>query len=229
MKKVLVVLTNVDKYESGDSTGLWLSEATEFVDIIQKAGYQVDYVSPNGGAVPIEPRSLKKLYNTKENDSFMKDQDFVERALKNSLKPSDLNPNNYSAIFYTGGHAVMYDFYDNKELQDITLEIYKNNGLIASVCHGIAGILNIKNDDGNYLIKGRKVTGFTKAEECLGGTLSKVPFINNQEIKKRGAILNKARFFKPHAVKDGKIITGQNPFSTKKVAHLVVQELRENS
>ncbi len=109
---------------------------------MQQAQIAVDYVSPNGGFVPLDPRSMK--YTDAATMAVYEDSDFINRALKNTLKPSQVDPDDYTAIYYTGGHGVMWDFPDNPELQAIALAIYQHGGYVTSVCHGIAGLLNIK-------------------------------------------------------------------------------------
>lgn len=224
MKKILVVLTNQATYGTDpEETGLWLAEATEFVEEVTKAGYAVDYVSPKGGQVPLDPRSLKKLY-AKSSDLALRDsRDFQERALLFSKKPSDVVADDYEAIYYTGGHGVVWDFPDNAELQALALTIYESGGFVTSVCHGVAGLLNIKDRSGNYLIAGKAITGFTKAEEVLSGKLKKVPFITETEVVKRGANFKKKLPFTSHAVRDGQFITGQNPMSGRAVGKLLVE------
>lgn len=222
IKKVLIVLTNTLKYGTKDeATGLWLGEATEFAKIIQDAGYKVDYVSPKGGFVPLDPRSMK--YIDDEIMSFYESEDFQNRALRNSMSPKEVDPNDYSAIYYAGGHGVMWDFPDNSSLQQIAAKIYQNNGFVTSVCHGIAGLLNIKLSNNTYLISGHKITGFTKSEEFLAGKKKIVPFFNQDESEKRGAIFMKKRAYKEYAIQDRQLITGQNPFSAKAVARLLVE------
>ena len=151
MKKVLIVETNITRYQgTNEPTGLWLGEAAEFVDEMQQAQIAVDYVSPNGGFVPLDPRSMK--YTDAATMAVYEDSDFINRALKNTLKPSQVDPDDYTAIYYTGGHGVMWDFPDNPELQAIALAIYQHGGYVTSVCHGIAGLLNIKDQTGQYLL-----------------------------------------------------------------------------
>ncbi|TPR14880.1 type 1 glutamine amidotransferase domain-containing protein [Apilactobacillus timberlakei] len=224
MKKILVVLTNTTRYRhTNEPTGLWLGEATEFVDVVHQAGYSVDYVSPKGGFVPIDPRSMKYV-----NEDIMEDyeiSDFQDRALCKSLKPSDINSSEYIAIYYTGGHGVMWDFTNNVEIQNISRTIYNNNGFITSVCHGIAGLLNIRDGNGKYLINKKNVTGFTKAEEMIAGKLKLVPFFNQEIAEQHGAIFKKRRAYKEFVVQDGHIITGQNPFSAKAVAKMLISNL----
>lgn len=223
-KKVLIVLTNTTRYgETNDPTGLWLGEATEFALILQQAGVQVDYVSPRGGFVPLDPRSMK--YTDAEIMQFYETDDFQQRALTASLAPNQVDPEAYAAIYYAGGHGVMWDFPDNQPLQQIAAKIYANGGFVTSVCHGIAGLLNIKTAAGDYLIAGREITGFTKSEEWLAGKKAVVPFFNQAAAEKRGAHFNKRRAYREYAIQDGQLITGQNPFSAKAVARLLVKNL----
>lgn len=228
MKKVLVVLTNVAKYATkNEATGLWLAEATEFVAEMEKAGVAVDYVSPKGGYVPIDPRSLKETYTDEEALSIYQSQDFQTRALAQSLKPDQINPADYAAIYFTGGQGVVWDFPDNQELQAISSVIYQNNGYVTSVCHGLAGLLNVKDATGAYLIAGKRITGFTQMEEVLSGKSKLVPFGTEQEAKKRGADFVKKAPFTSHAVQDGRLITGQNPMSGRAVAQLLLENLNK--
>lgn len=227
MKKILVVLTNTTRYKgTTDPTGLWLSEATEFVDEVTKTGFEVDYVSPKGGFVPLDPRSMK--YVSESDMEIYESSDFQERALKNSLNPSQIDPKNYQAIYYTGGHGVMWDFPSNEALQNITMKIYHQNGYVTSVCHGIAGLLNVKKDDGTYLIAGKEVTGFTTTEEILANKKNVVPFLNQKVASDHGAIFRRKRAYKSFAVEDGQLITGQNPFSARAVGQKLVLRLKKN-
>lgn len=227
-KKILVVLTNIKQYgNDSEKTGLWLAEATEFVEEVTKAGYEVDYVSPRGGKVPLDPRSMKRFYTKSSDIAILNSEDFQERALNASQKATSINADDYVAIYYTGGHGVVWDFPDNKDLQALSLSIYENGGFVASVCHGLAGLLNIQDGSGNYLISDKKITGFTNAEEVLSGKSQKVPFSTETEARKRGAIFQKKLPFTSHAVRDGRLITGQNPMSGRAVAKLLLASLSE--
>ncbi len=224
MKKILIVLTNTTHYgDTNDATGLWLGEATEFIDVVNQAGYQVDYVSPQGGFVPLDPRSMK--YTDAASMARYNSDDFQQRALTHSQTPASIDPTEYIAIYYTGGHGVMWDFPDNTELQTITQSILAQGGYATSVCHGIAGLLNVKDSDGQYLISGRNVTGFTTAEEVLAGKRKVVPFLNQTVATKHGANFKRRRAYAEYAVQDGQLITGQNPFSAKAVANLLIKAL----
>lgn len=224
MKKILIILTNTRYYgNSKDKTGLWLAEAAEFVYKVQEHGYQVDYASVNGGEVPLDPRSLKSTYRSKEIDEIYYSNDFQNRALKHSLKVSDLDPQDYFAIYYTGGHGVLWDFPNQPALSSITNSIFKQGGFIMSICHGLAVLVTIKDDQGNYLINNKKITGFTNFEEILSGKLFKVPFLTENQAKKAGAKFVQKRPFASFAVQDGQFITGQNPMSGFAVADLLIK------
>ncbi|MGH7250748.1 MAG: type 1 glutamine amidotransferase domain-containing protein [Nitrospiraceae bacterium] len=224
-KKILVVLTGVEKYPNlNRATGVWLGEAVHFVERVEKAGFAVDYVSPQGGYTPIDPHSLSmaepidwEWYHTK---GFM-------NRLGVTLKPSEVNPHDYAAIYFVGGHGVLWDFPDNNELQVLSRKIYEQGGIVSSVCHGAVGLLNIKLSDGTLLIKGKKVTGFSDEEEKLAELDKYVPFLTEDELVKRGAIYKKAdKPWASFAIADGRIITGQNPASGGAVADLVIKQLQ---
>lgn len=224
MKKVLIIETNVTRYQgTTEPTGLWLGEAAEFVDEMQKVGIEFDFVSPNGGFVPLDPRSMK--YTDESILEIYEDPDFIHRGLTNTLRPDQVNPTDYSAIYYTGGHGVMWDFPEDLTIQNLASAIYDNGGYLVSVCHGVAGLLNIKDKSDNYLIEGKNITGFTTAEEILAGKKSVVPFLNQVAVEKRGGHFKKKRFYREYAIQDGRILTGQNPFSVRAVAKLLINEL----
>lgn len=225
-EKILIVLTNTGRYgDSFEKTGLWLGEATEFVDEVSKAGFMVDYVSPKGGKVPIDPRSLEKKYVKDRDLEILESTDFKDRALVNSLSAMDVNAKDYLAIYYTGGHGVLWDFPDDFNLQVLASDIYNKGGYLTSVCHGIAGMLNLRNMKGEYFIKDKSLTGFTNAEELIGGKAKKVPFFTENEARKRGADFKQDLPYTSFAIQDGRIITGQNPQSAREVAKILVDNL----
>ena len=200
---------------------------TEFVNKVKRNGIKVDYVSPKGGRVPLDPRSLQKSYASKKDYAILNSLDFKRRAIINSLKPSDINPKVYFAIYFRGGHGVLWNFTKNTELIKIAETIYNNNGYLLSVCHGLVGLLNIKDRNGNYLTNDRYITGFTDQEETLGGKKEKVPYSAEQEAKLRGANFLKTLPYTPNAIKCGRLITGQNPMSGKAVARKLIKDLKK--
>ena len=178
VKKILIVLTNTAAYgERNVATGLWLGEAAEFMDEAIQRGYAVDFVSPKGGYVPLDPRSMKPAYVDRAAFALYRTRDFQERALAHSMHPDDVDPGEYVALYYTGGHGVMWDFPSSEGLERLCLEVYGNGGYLATVCHGIAGLLYVK-EGSRYLIEGKSITGFTAMEERLSGKSAVIPFWN---------------------------------------------------
>jgi putative intracellular protease/amidase len=227
-KKILVVLTSVEKYPNlNRATGLWLGEAVHFVKKVEAAGYKVDYVSPRGGYTPIDPHSLAMADDT--DWTWYQTKEFMNR-LGSTLKPSEVNSDDYVAIYFTGGHGVIWDFPENETLQTISRKIYENGGYVSSVCHGAMGLLNIKLSDGTLLVKGKKVTGFSNAEEKLAELDKYVPFLTETELVNRGAIYQKApEPWAAFAVEDGRLISGQNPASGGAVAELLLKALKKSA
>lgn len=226
-KKILVVLTSVEKYPNlNRATGLWLGEAVHFVKKVEAAGYAVDYVSPQGGYTPVDPHSLAMADET--DWTWYQDKAFMNR-LGATLKPSDVNPDEYVAIYFAGGHGVIWDFPDNEALQALSRKIYENGGYVSSVCHGAVGLLNIKLSNGALLVDGKKVTGFSNEEEKLAELDQFVPFLTETELVKRGAVYQKAAEpWAAFAVADQRLISGQNPASGGAVAELLIEALAKH-
>ena len=223
-KKVLVVLTNTAKYPTiKRATGLWLGEAVHFVAQVEKAGYAVDYVSPNGGYVPVDPHSLQLAADI--DWQWYTDKAFMNR-LGSTLRPGQAKAADYCAIYYTGGHGVVWDFPDNHELQALSRDIFERGGVVSAVCHGAAGLLNIKLSDHSLLVRGRQVTGFSNIEEKLAELDKVVPYLTENELVARGGIYCKAEEpWAAFAVADGRLVTGQNPASAQLVAQKVLQAI----
>ncbi|MBK5649272.1 type 1 glutamine amidotransferase domain-containing protein [Acinetobacter proteolyticus] len=225
-KRILHVVTNISKYEGIDRpTGLWLGELTHAYDEFDKQNYLQDIVSPNGGLSPIEPKSLERFVADASVLKRKNDPTFMQ-LLETTKKPSEINWQDYDAIYYTGGHGVMWDFLDNAELQDITKNIYEQGGVVASVCHGYCGLLNVRLSTGEYLIAGKKLTGFAWCEEVLAGVAKKVPYNAEELAKERGAHYQRKFIpFLPNVVRDANLITGQNPFSARVTAFAMIDAL----
>lgn len=228
--KILVVMTNHAKFPSrSDTTGVWLTELTHFYDVAQAAGLQMDFVSPLGGEVPIDQRSLGSFYVDDAARAHLADPAFMAR-LKTTLPSSAVDPANYKAIYFTGGHGTLWDFRDDKDLKRVTEQIYRQGGIVAAVCHGVSGLLSLQDENGKPLIDGKTITGFSNFEETLSGMKSQVPFFLQDALVSRGAHYKKAFFpFTSYVVTDGRIITGQNPQSSKEIGEVVVKRLADGN
>ena len=225
MKKLLLIVTNVNQYASGRPTGLWLSELTHMYQSAEEKGWQVTIASPKGGKVPIDPESLKPLVLDKMSADYYEHSDF-RHELNHSKSLEAIQHNAFDCVYLAGGHGTMYDFPDNKILQAIIKAHYENGKIVAAICHGVGGLLNVKLSDGDYLIKGKEMTGFDWFEESVARRKKEVPFNLEAAIKERGARMKKA--FLPmtsNVVTDGHLITGQNPFSSKEMAKVVTRAL----
>ncbi|MGU3502476.1 type 1 glutamine amidotransferase domain-containing protein [Mycobacterium sp. C31M] len=225
-KRILNVVSNVAHYKDpAEPTGLWLSELTHAYHVFAEAGYEQTIVSPSGGLSPLEPRSLKFPNYDKTAKAWREDADKMA-LLANTASPDDIDSANFDAIYFTGGHAVMFDFPDSVGLQRLTREIFERGGVVSSVCHGYCGLLNTRLSDGSLLIEGRKMTGFAWTEEILAQVDKLVPYNAEEEAKKRGGLYEKGLIpFRSYTVVDGRLVTGQNPGSAKATAKDVVSVL----
>lgn len=220
-KRVLFVLTSHDKKgDTGKPTGFYLSEVTHPHHVLSAAGFTIDYVSPKGGKAPIDGKDLTDPINK----SFMENPANV-KAIENTLTPKDINPASYAAIFYAGGHGTMWDFADNTELARIGGAIYDGGGVVGAVCHGPAGLVNIKLADGSYLVADKNVAAFTNDEERAVELEKVVPFLLQDTLIKRGAKHQAAPNFEAKVVVDERLVTGQNPASATGVGEEMVKLL----
>lgn len=209
------------KYVDNDRlTGLWLSELTHFYDELAKSGWDCDFVSPNGGYVPLDPHSLTMMDDV--DRYYYKDVEFRNNALGNTLRPEQINAEDYDLIYFAGGHGTMWDFPNSENIAEIASTIYKNGGVVSAVCHGVAGLLPIKDEEGNPLINNKIVTGFTNEEEALNGTSEMVPFMTLDALAEKGAKVEFETPFTPVVRKDDRIFTGQNHQTARSLGKVVV-------
>lgn len=227
-KRILHVVSNVAHYGDGlEPTGLWLSELTHAWHVFAREGWNQQLVSPRGGRSPLEPRSLKWPNLDATGKAWLAD-DACKALLTDTARPDETDASTFDAIYFTGGHAVMWDFPEDAGLQRLACEIYERGGIVSSVCHGYCGLLNVKLSDGRLMVAGRRLTGFSWTEEVLAGVAAKVPYNAEEEMKRRGALYEKNLLpFTSRVVVDGRLVTGQNPQSAKAAAEKVAALLRQ--
>ncbi|BDU23925.1 MULTISPECIES: type 1 glutamine amidotransferase domain-containing protein [unclassified Flavobacterium] len=225
MKKVLFVVTSNDKLgNTGEKTGFWSEEfAAPYYELLDQ-GVEITIASPLGGQPPIDPKSADPASATEDTKRFDADKTLQEK-LKNTLKLSTVNQKDYDAVFYPGGHGPLWDLVEDKNSIALIEAFYTNNKPVAFVCHAPAVLKNVK-VKGEYLVKGKKVTGFTNTEEEAVGLTKVVPFLLEDALTQNGAKFSKGENWQPYAVADGLLITGQNPASSKLVAGKLLQELK---
>jgi len=222
-QKVLIVLTSHDTLgDTGKETGFYLPEVTHPLDAFTKAGLMVDFVSPKGGKAPMVGIDLEDPLNK----AFLDDSEQVLRV-ENTLNPAQINPAEYGAIFYAGGHGTMWDFADNDRLAEIAATIYEAGGIVGAVCHGPAALVNLKLSDGKYLVADKTVAAFTNEEEAAVGLTDIVPFLLESTLIERGAKFTKVPNFQVCVVACDRLVTGQNPASAAGVGERMV-ELMQN-
>lgn len=225
MKKVLFVVTSNDKLgNTGEKTGFWSEEfAAPYYELLDQ-GVEITIASPLGGQPPIDPKSADPASATEDTKRFDADK-VLQEKLKNTLKLSTVNQKDYDAVFYPGGHGPLWDLVEDKSSITLIESFYTHKKPVAFVCHAPAVLKNVK-VKGEYLVKGKKVTGFTNAEEEAVGLTKVVPFLLEDALSSNGAIFSKGENWQPYAVADGLLITGQNPASSKLVAAKLLQELK---
>ncbi|GHF94510.1 nuclear transport factor 2 family protein [Thalassotalea marina] len=224
-KRVLFITSSADHH--GDSTlatGTSFSELVEAYEVFINAGYQVDVVSTQGGKLPLA------YINTSDNKHkhYLYNQNFMY-LLANTLSPEQVDASQYLAVHYVGGGNAMYQVAENKTLQAISMQVYEqNNGIVSSVCHGTAGIVNLKLSNGEYLVAGRKISGYPTAfEKTDAAYYQQFPFDIEQTIKKRGGSFSYGERNQSFVQVDGRVVTGTNYQSSKDVALAMVNLLNK--
>lgn len=219
--RILFVITSHEKMgDTGYKTGLHLGEVSHVYKPLHEAGYEIDFVSPEGGQT--------FMYGADMNDSlslWMIQDPTAYYKLTHALTPDQIDPSRYAAVYYVGGHGTMWDLPENDKLSDITKAVYENEGVVAAVCHGPSGLVNIQLSNGKYLVEGKKVTSFTDSEERAAQQAEVVPFLLESKLKERGAIYSGAANWEQHVVVDGRLITGQNPASAGALAEELLKLL----
>lgn len=223
-KKALIVVTSHDQLgATGKKTGYYFPEVAHPYYELSKKGIQVDIASPRGGLAPMDPKSLN--LNDSVNKTLNSDKNFMKK-LAATKRVGDIDPTQYSAIIFAGGHGTMWDFRDSKAIQSLTAQVYEQGGVVAAVCHGPAALVDVKLQNGTYLIAGKNVTGFTNEEEENAQLTATMPFLLEDAMISRGAKFQQADLWQEKVVVDGRVVTGQNPASASGVGLAVADLLK---
>lgn len=221
-KILFVVTSNGKKGDTGESTGYYLSEVAHPWNVLHSAGCDVDFASPRGGKPPVEAVELDDPLNA----AFWNDEAGRGRV-ERSRRPDEIDPGDYAAVFFAGGHGTMWDFPGNPELENIVRALYEDGKIVAAVCHGPSALVDVKLGDGRYLVEGKRINAFTDAEERAVHMDKVVPFLLESRLRERGALFEKSDLWQPHVAVDGRLITGQNPQSATGVGEAMLRLLRE--
>lgn len=226
--KILMVLSSHDKLgDTGRKTGFWLEEFAAPYYVFKDAGAQVTLVSPKGGQPPIDPKSDEPDAQTDATRRFKAD-DAAKSALAHTGKLADVSGDGFDAVFYPGGHGPLWDLAEDRHSIALIEASIAAGMPVAAVCHAPAVFRHARAADGSPLVRGRKVTGFTNGEEAAAQLLEIVPFLVEDMLIEKGGDYSKAPDWQSHVVRDGLLITGQNPASSEAAAVALLDTLKQH-
>lgn len=224
--KVLIVLTSHDQLgDTGKKTGFWLEEFASPYYHLKDAGVQVTLASPRGGQPPLDPKSHEPDFQTDDTRRF-DDDPAAQKELAKTAKLSEMKVDEFDAVFYPGGHGPLWDLHNNSDSITLIEGFIAAGKPVATVCHAPAVLLKAKDQNGDPLVKGKKVTGFSNSEEAAVELTNVVPYLLEDQLLALGGVYQKVEDWNSLAVVDGLIITGQNPGSSAAVAEELVKALK---
>ncbi|MDG2518474.1 type 1 glutamine amidotransferase domain-containing protein [Lysobacter soli] len=223
--KILMVLTSHDRLgDTGEKTGFWLEEFAAPYYVFTDAGAQVTVASPRGGQPPIDPKSDDPSNQTPAQDRFKVDAR-TQAVLANTKRLDSVSADEFDAVFYPGGHGPLWDLAEDPASIRLIETFYESGKPVAAVCHA-PGVLRHVKHEGEPLVKGKRVTGFTNSEEEAVKLTKVVPFLVEDELKRLGGKYEKAGDWQSFAIVDGRLVTGQNPASSEATAEALLKLLR---
>jgi putative intracellular protease/amidase len=224
-----MILTSHSKLgNTREKTGFWIEEFATPYYVLADAGAKITIASPRGGQPPVDPKSELKDAQTPSTERFFKDFDVIDKVA-HSLKLSDIKEADFDAVFYPGGHGPLWDLATDKNSIQLIEAFYNHQKPIAFVCHSPAALVNVKAKNGEPLVKGKAITGFSNTEEEAVKLTKVVPFLLEDELTKQGAQYSKGDDWASYVKQDGLLITGQNPGSSEAVATLLLESLKEKN
>lgn len=229
-RRALIISTSHDTLDAtGEATGVFASEMTAPYYAFTDAGIEVDIASIKGGAIPIEPQSLRWPIISKDDKRFLEDTVFKSKVAR-TYEIAMVDILDYDIVFLAGGWGAAYDFAQSVELGAQIAAAYEHGAIIGGVCHGPLGLLQARKADGSLLIEGRRLTSVTdKQIEELG--ITHTPKHPERDLRAAGVVFEAETafrdFFANHVVVDGRIVTGQNQNSGAETAAMMMQVLVE--
>lgn len=224
--KVLMVLTSHGELgNTGEKTGFWVEELAAPYYVLADAGAEITIASPKGGQPPVDPKSELKDALTPSTERYYADKELMDKVA-HSVKLSDIKHDDYDTVFYPGGHGPLWDLATDKNSIKLIEAFYNHQKPIAFVCHSPAALVNVKAINGEPLVKGKRLTGFSNTEEEAVKLTNVVPFLLEDELTKHGAHYSKGADWASYVIEDGLLITGQNPGSSEAAAKLLLKTLK---
>jgi putative intracellular protease/amidase len=226
--KVLIVLTShSDLGNTGEKTGFWVEEFAAPYYVLADAGIELTIASPKGGQPPVDPKSDAPDAQTDATKRFYADE-ALKTKVAHTVKLSEVNQADYDAVFYPGGHGPLWDLANDSHSIALIEDFYKHDKPVAFVCHAPAALVKVKAPNGEPLVKGKEVTGFSNTEEEAVQLTKVVPFLLEDELVKLGGNYSKGADWGSYVKQDGLLITGQNPASSREAAQLLLKTLKAN-
>ncbi|MBG6234437.1 putative intracellular protease/amidase [Pedobacter sp. CAN_A7] len=224
---ILIVLTShAELGNTGEKTGFWVEEFAAPYYVLADAGATITLASPKGGQPPIDPKSEAPDAQTPATERFDMDQELKDK-LSQTLILSDLKAEDFDAVFYPGGHGPLWDLANDSHSIQLIENFIKQEKPVALVCHAPAALVKVKAADGDPLVQGKLVTGFSNSEEAAVELTDVVPFLLEDELKKLGGLYSKGADWSSYVIKDGFLITGQNPGSSEEAARELLEALEK--
>lgn len=225
MKKVLMVLTSHDRLgNTGRKTGFWLEELAAPYYAFKDAGAEVVLASPLGGQPPLDPKSNEPSFQTDLTHRFEADA-AAKAQLAATVRLDTVDQADFDTVFYPGGHGPLWDLAEDPHSIALIESFLAANKPVALVCHAPGVLRHVKTPAGRPLVEGKKVTGFTNTEEEGVGLTQVVPFLVEDELKAKGGVYSSGPDWASYVVRDGLLITGQNPASSAAAAALLLQQI----
>lgn len=226
MKVLFVLTSHSDLGNTGKKTGFWIEEFAAPYYTMADKGVDITIASPKGGHPPIDPASEAPDAQTKATKRYYADAELKEKVAT-TKKIADVDAADFDAVFYPGGHGPMWDLYDDKNSIALIESFWASGKPVAAVCHAPSALLNVKDEKGDPLVKGKKVTGFTNTEEEGVKLTDVVPYLLEDELKAKGGHYSKGSDWSSYVVEDGMLITGQNPASSEEAAEKLLALLEK--
>ena len=223
--KILMVLTSHDQLgDTGKNTGFWLEEFAAPWYALKDAGADIVVASPRGGQPPLDPKSDEPDAQSEDTERFKADED-AQKVLAHTVRLDSVSEADFDAVFYPGGHGPLWDLAEDRTSIELIEAFVKADKPVATVCHAPGVLKSVKGVDGQPLVKGRKVAGFTNTEEEAVGLTKIVPFLVEDMLKANGGDYSKGADWSSYVVTDGKLVTGQNPASSREAAEAMLKLL----
>jgi putative intracellular protease/amidase len=216
--KVLIVLTSHDQLgNTGRKTGFWLEELAAPYYRFKEAGAEIVLASPQGGRPPLDPKSNEPDFQTELTRRFEADADAMAQ-LSATVRLDTVSQADFDTVFYPGGHGPLWDLAEDRHSIALIESFLAAGKPVALVCHAPGVLRHVRTPDGRPVVEGKRVTGFTNTEEAAVGLTDVVPFLVEDELKAKGGIYSKGEDWASYVVRDGLLITGQNPGSSAETA-----------